>query len=131
MHFFTKAKVKIKWHVSIHVHTSETPFYRNLWPDLNEKLIDKLLEKNHTWDSDITLQGMVFHQEHAEMADTDLQVPVSKLVGDVEAQGTELQSLQHDPVEHTQWEEQIYFNTSTCEWISRDSRRTLEHGHLH
>ena len=45
---------------------------------------------------------LVLVQEHVELADADPEVPVSELVGDVEAKSTKLSSFQRDAVEHTQ-----------------------------
>ena len=49
---------------------------------------------------------LVLLQEHVELADADPQVPVRKLIGDVEPQGPKLPPLQCHSVEHTQGEQQ-------------------------
>lgn len=50
----------------------------------------------------------VLVQEHLELTDADVQIAVGELVGDVEAQWAELTSLQDDPVEETQRQEQRF-----------------------
>lgn len=45
---------------------------------------------------------LIFIQKHLELADTDAQVPICELIGDVEAQGPKLAALQGVPVEQAQ-----------------------------
>ena len=51
---------------------------------------------------------IVLFQEHLELADTDAQVSVRVLIGDVEAERTELTPLQDDAVEEAQRLEQVF-----------------------
>ena len=50
----------------------------------------------------------VLFKEHLQLADTDAQVSVRVLVGDVEAKRTELTSFQDDAMEETQGLEQVF-----------------------
>lgn len=49
---------------------------------------------------------LVLIQKHLELADTDVQVPVGELVGNVEAQRAKFSSLQSNSMEETQRQEQ-------------------------
>lgn len=51
---------------------------------------------------DLVGDVLIFIQKHLELADTDAQVPVCELIGDVEAQGPKLAALQGIPVEQAQ-----------------------------
>lgn len=49
---------------------------------------------------------LVLIQEHFELADADVQVSICELIGNVEAQGAKLPSLQSNSMEQTQRQEQ-------------------------
>ena len=73
---------------------------------------------------------LVLVQEHVELADADPEVPVSELVGDVEAKSTKFPSFQRDAVEHTQREEEVLEVLALVdvweEWVQhRMSGRTM------
>ena len=73
---------------------------------------------------------LVLVQEHVELADADPEVPVSELVGDVEAKSTKLPSFKCDAVEHTQREEEVLEVLALVdvweEWVQhRMSGRTM------
>ncbi len=48
---------------------------------------------------------LILIQEHFELADADVQVPISKLIGNVKAQRAKLPSLQSNSMEETQRQE--------------------------
>lgn len=49
---------------------------------------------------------IILIQEHLELANTDAQVPVCELIGDVEAQGPKLSAFQCIPMEQAQRQQQ-------------------------
>jgi len=51
--------------------------------------------------ADLVRYFLVLFEEHLELADTDTQVAVGKLVRNVEAESAELAPLQHNAVEQT------------------------------
>ena len=50
----------------------------------------------------------VLHEEHLQLGETDPEVSVSVLIGDVESQGSKLPPLQQCPVEQAEWEHEWF-----------------------
>ena len=58
-------------------------------------------------ETDLEWDFLVLHEEHLELTDTDSQVTVRKLVGNVKPEGTKLSPLNHDSMEEAQGEKEV------------------------
>ncbi len=75
------------------------------------KANDLALEQVFKWRQKLSVSHLVWDvlvliQEHFELADADVQVSVSELIGNVKAQWAKLSSLQSNAMEQTQRQEQ-------------------------